>query len=138
LAFLLTAVMVLLSMLVFDVQAYLGLYAMGFIVLEAVASSSTGMVLGGLVKDVEAANGAGNAIAFPMMFLSGAFWSVEMMPEYMQVVARFLPLYHFHQGLMELMILQNPGEALFSFWVLLGFAAVFIVLASKVTRWKDM
>jgi len=138
LAFALTAVMILVAILVFGAQAYLGPYAIGLIFLGAVAFCSVGIVLGGLIKDVEAASGAGNAIAFPMMFLSGAFIHVETFPDYLQTVARLLPLYYFHQGLREIMILQNPSDALIAYLVLGVFALIFIVLAIKTTRWKDI
>jgi len=77
LAFSLTAVMILVAVLVFGAQAHLGPYAIGLIFLGSVAFCSVGIVLGGLIKDVEAASGAGNAIAFPMMFLSGAFIPID-------------------------------------------------------------
>ncbi len=113
-------------------------FQIGFIITGAIAFSSIGMVPCGFVKDVEPASGAGNAIAFPMMFLSGAFWSIEMMPEYLQTVAMFLPLYHFHQGLMQIMILQNPPQALWPFIIVLTFAVVFTILAARVTKWKEL
>ncbi|MEF8873938.1 MAG: ABC transporter permease [Candidatus Thermoplasmatota archaeon] len=138
LAFLLTAVMILIAILVFDAQAYPGPYAVGLIFLGAVAFCSVGIVLGGLIRDVEAASGAGNAIAFPMMFLSGAFIPIETFPDYLKTVARFLPLYYFHQGLREIMILQNPSEAMIAYVVVGIFGLFFIILAIKTTKWKDM
>ncbi len=138
LAFGLTAVMILVAILVFGAQAYPGPYAIGLIFLGAVAFCSVGIVMGGFIKDVEAASGAGNAIAFPMMFLSGAFIPVETFPDYLQTVAKFLPLYYFHQGLREIMILQNPSDALLAYLVIGIFALIFIVLAVKTTRWKDI
>ncbi len=138
LAFGLTAVMLLVAVLVFEAQAYPGLYAIGLIFLGAVAFCSVGIVLGGLIKDVEAASGAGNAIAFPLMFLSGAFIPVETFPDYLQTVAKLLPLYYFHQGLREIMILQNPEGAFMAYIVVGVFAALFVVLAVKTTRWKDI
>ena len=138
LAFVLTAIMILIGMILFNVRVFPDIYAVGFILVGAITFSAIGMVLGGFIKDVEAASGAGNAIAFPMMFLSGAFWSVQMMPEYLQSIAEVLPLYHFHQGLINIMILGNPGEALHHLLVILGFTVVFILLAFKTTRWKEL
>jgi len=137
-AFGLTAVMILVAILVFGARAYPGPFAIGLIFLGAVAFCSVGIVMGGLIEDVEAASGAGNAIAFPMMFLSGAFIHVESFPDYLQIVARMLPLYYFHQGLREIMILQNPSDALFAYLVIGVFAIIFIILAIKTTRWKDI
>lgn len=138
LAFILTAVMILLGVALFGVQVYPGPIAMILILLGSIAFSSVGMVMGGIIKDVEAASGAGNAIAFPMMFLSGAFWPIENMPEYLQTVAKVLPLYYFHQGLRNIMILDNPSESGLAFAVIGGFALVFIIVAIKTTNWKEL
>ncbi|MFW6196306.1 MAG: ABC transporter permease [Thermoplasmatota archaeon] len=138
LAFILTAVMILLGVALFGVQVYPGPLAMILILLGSLAFSSVGMVMGGIIKDVEAASGAGNAIAFPMMFLSGAFWPIENMPEYLQTVAKVLPLYYFHQGLRSIMILDNPSESGLAFAVIGGFALIFIIIAIKTTSWKEL
>lgn len=138
LAFVLTGVMIILGWVIFDVRVIPDFYALLLIFVGAVAFCSVGMVLGGVIKDVEAASGAGNAIAFPMMFLSGAFWPIEMMPHYLQVVAKFLPLHYFHDGLRQIMVLGNPENALNAFLILSVFAVVFIVIALKITRWKEL
>ena len=138
LAFMLTAVMVIFGWIIFDVHALPNIYAILLIFMGAVTFSSIGMILGGVIKDVEAASGAGNAIAFPMMFLSGAFWPIEMMPGYLQTIAKFLPLYYFHDGLRSIMIMDNPSGASLSFLIMGVLAVVLIVIATKVTRWKEL
>jgi len=138
LAFMLMLAMIALGWLIFGVQAIPGPYALLLIFMGTVVFCSIGMVLGGIFKDVEAASAAGNAIAFPMMFLSGAFWPVEMMPDFMQGVARCMPLYYFHDGLRQIMIYQNPTQALVPFAILGVLAAVFVYLAIKITKWKEL
>lgn len=138
LAFMLMLVMVGLGWLIFGVQAIPDVYALALIFMGAVVFCSIGMVLGGVLKSVEAASAAGNAIAYPMMFLSGAFWPVEIMPSFMQTVARCLPLYHFHDGLRQIMIYQNPAQALLPFAIFGVLAAVFVYLAIKITKWKEL
>ena len=138
LAFALTAVMIAVGWVVFDVRILPGFFAILLIVLGAVAFCSVGIVLGNVIKDVEATSGVGNAIGFPMMFLSGAFWPIEMMPGYLQTVAKFLPLYYFHDGLRSIMVYQSPALPTVSFLVLGIFAATFILLAIKVTKWKEL
>ncbi|MBU7014654.1 MAG: ABC transporter permease [Theionarchaea archaeon] len=137
LAFILTGVMIALGWVVFDVRLVPDAYALSLVFVGAVAFCSVGMVLGGVIKDVEAASGAGNAIAFPMMFLSGAFWPIEQMPDYLQEVARVLPLHYFHDGLLQIMVYKNPGNAGMGFVVLGCFAAVMMVIAVKITKWKE-
>lgn len=97
-----------------------------------------GRIKDGGCKMLETATGVGNAIAFPMMFLSGAFWPIEIMPDYLQFVAKLLPLYYFHQGLRNIMILNNLDQAFTSFLVLGVLAILFIPLAIKVTKWKEL
>jgi ABC-2 type transport system permease protein len=136
LAFVLTAIMIMIGWLVFGVRALPNAYALSLIFLGSIVFCSIGIVLGGIIKDVEAATGAGNAIAFPMMFLSGAFWPIEMMPSYLQTVAKFLPLYYFHDGLRNIMFYENPAPLSFSILGIL--AIIFIAMAIKVTRWKEL
>ncbi len=138
LAIVLTLLMVFLGRLIFNIQAVPNFFAWLLIFIGAITFCSMGMVLGGIIKDVEAATGVGNAIAFPMMFLSGAFWPVEIMPDYLQFVAKLLPLYYFHQGLRSIMTLDNIEGAFTSFLVLGVLAVVFIPLAIKVTKWKEL
>ncbi|MDI6642736.1 MAG: ABC transporter permease [Candidatus Hodarchaeaceae archaeon] len=138
LAFMLMLVMIALGWVIFGVQVIPSPYALALIFMGALVFCSIGMVLGGVLKDVEAATAAGNAIAFPMMFLSGAFWPVEMMPGFMQGVAKCMPLYYFHDGLRQTMIYQNPAQALVPFVILGVLAVVFVYLAIKVTKWKEL
>lgn len=138
LAFSLAVVMILLSHLLFGTQGIPNLLSVLLLLLGTVAFCAMGITLGGVIKDVEAATAAGNLIAFPMMFLSGAFWPVEMMPGFMQTIARCMPLYYFHEGLRQAMIFGNAADSLPSLLVLAFLSLVFVSLAVKVTRWKDL
>jgi ABC-2 type transport system permease protein len=60
------------------------------------------------------------------------------MPNYLQIVAKLLPLYYFHDGLRKAMILRIPEHTITSFIILGALAALFTVLAVKVTRWKEL
>ena len=138
LAFLLMIVMVSLSMLIFGTRPTIDIVVLLLVFMGAVAFCAIGMTLGGGIKDVEAAVGAGNAIAFPMMFLSGAFWPLEMMPAYMQFIAKIFPLYYFHDGLRSAMIYGNSTVILQSFAVLLITAGIFLAIGTRLTKWKDL
>ncbi|MBU7033425.1 MAG: ABC transporter permease [Theionarchaea archaeon] len=138
LAFILTGIMIFLGWILFDVTILPDIYTLLLIFLGAIAFCTVGMVLGGIIKDVEAASGAGNAIAFPMMFLSGAFWPLEFMPDYLQTIAKFLPLHYFHDGLMQLMIYETPANSLRAFIIIGIFGAVFLLIAVKITKWKEL
>jgi len=99
--------------------------------------SGIGMVLSGFIKDVEAASAIGNAIAFPMMFLSGTYFPLELMPPYLQAVSKALPLTYLSDGLKNAMIYKNPEGAYLNMAIVGVLAVVFIVVGSVVTRWKE-
>lgn len=138
LALMLMTVMIALGWAVFGIKAIPDIYAILLILLGSIAFCSMGVFLGGLVKDVEAATALGNTIAFPMMFLSGSFWPLEIMPGYMQQIAQTLPLYYFSEGLRQTLILQKPEAALTPFIILATLSAIFILAATLTTKWKDL
>jgi ABC-2 type transport system permease protein len=63
----------------------------GFI-LSSLSFFVIGFVLAGTLPTVRAAWVAGMVLLYPMMFLSGAFFPLDMLPETVQKVAAFLPL----------------------------------------------
>ncbi len=137
LGFLLTAVAIAVGYVAFGVRATPSLVGIALIVAGAVAFAGLGMLLAGLVKDVEAVTGLGNSIAFPMMFLAGTFWPIEAMPDFLQAVARYLPLTYLAEGLRADLILHDQQAALSSLLVILALAAVFIGIGSLATRWRE-
>ena len=64
-------------------------------------------------------------IIFPQIFLCGVIWPVEQMPEYLQWLAKFLPLTYAVDGLRDIMLAgKNLLDVWFELVVLVGFAAV--------------
>lgn len=138
LAVVLAGVMVLVAHLAFGVTVIPGPLSIALILLGAIAFSGLGITLGSFINDADAATSLGNAIAFPMMFLSGVFWEISLMPEYLQTVAKLMPLYHFHRGLRRLMILDTTDGTLLPF-VILGIGSiVFLAMAIHVSQWRDL
>ena len=70
----LTGIMIGVGWVVFNVRVIPDAFTIVMIFLGSVMFSGIGMTLSGLIKDVEAASAIGNAIAFPMMFLSGTYF----------------------------------------------------------------
>lgn len=71
----------------------------------------------------------------PQFFLCGLLWPVEQLPEYLQWIAKFLPLTYAVDGLREIML---HGKNLLDVWVdlsvLIGFAVGMSVLAAFSLR----
>ncbi|MBI2379998.1 MAG: ABC transporter permease [Gammaproteobacteria bacterium] len=115
------------SYLALLVLAALGALAM--IALGLLTASSTG--------SEEFAGGLLNVLSWPMMFLSGVWFSLEGTPPLLQQAAQFLPLTHLVDGARAVM---NDGAGLIEIAphlaVLAGMTAVLMAISAKLFRWE--
>jgi ABC-2 type transport system permease protein len=95
------------------------------------------MILTRIVKEAQSASAAANAVLFPMMFLSGSFFPLEMMPDLLQAFARVLPLYYVNEGLRASMLFHDNGAALSYAAIIGAIAAIVFILGITVTRWEE-
>jgi ABC-2 type transport system permease protein len=137
LAALSTAVILLVSYAVFHVALRIDAWLPLFVVLAVFAFVGLGMVLARVAREAESAAAAANAVMFPMMFLSGTFFPVEMMPEFLQKTAKMLPLYYVNEGLRASMVLADTMAALRCSLVIGAFAAVVFVLGMMTTTLNE-
>ena len=135
--FILTGAMIAVGYVVFNVVAIPSPLGVVLIILGAAAFSGLGMLIAGTLKDVEAVSGLANAIAFPMMFLSGAFWPVEIMPKFMQTIAKYLPLTFLAEGLRADMVLGDPDTTLRSLTLVILVTVVFVLGGVLATKWRE-
>ena len=121
----------------FGTHSTITLLALAMIPAGAFLFVSLGMLLGVAIKDPESGAAVANAIGFPMMFLSGSFFPLDMMPHFLQVVATALPLTYFNNGLRDTMVYGNTGGALVNLAVVLVVGLIFFVLSSRLMSWKE-
>ena len=133
----LAAIMIGIGWLIFNVRVIPDANTIVMILLGSIMFSGIGMALSGFIKDVEAASAIGNAIAFPMMFLSGTYFPIEIMPEYLRTVSNALPLTYFSQGLKSAMLYKDPEGIYLNMAIVAVLAVVFIIVGALVTRWKS-
>jgi ABC-2 type transport system permease protein len=127
----------LVSYAVFNVSLRIDVWLPAFIVLEVFAFAGIGMILTRAAKEAESAMAAANAIMYPMMFLSGSFFPLEMMPGFLQKIARLLPLYYGNEGLRAAMVFADSMTALRCSAIIGAFAAVVFVVGIMTTKWED-
>ena len=132
----LTGIMIGLGWLLFNVRIVPDALSIVLILLGSMMFSGIGMTLSGFIKDVEAASAIGNAIAFPMMFLSGTYFPLEIMPSYIQSISKVLPLTYFSEGLKASMLYHYPEGVYINMAIVAVLAVVFIIVGALVTRWK--
>jgi ABC-2 type transport system permease protein len=95
------------------------------------------MLVGIATKSVESASVLGNIITFPMMFLSGTFFPISIMPDYLRSIAHVLPLYYIIDGLNNVMVYGNYATALVDITIIAAVALVIFVAAAKLFRWRE-
>lgn len=132
------AILLVVGKLLFDLRItgdLLSLTAM--LALGAFAFLAIGFLISGVARNTEVADSVSNAIAFPMMFLSGIFFPVDAAPSWMKPITQIMPLTYFANALRDIMV---HGMTLFAVWgdvlVMLGTAAVALVLAVRFFRWE--
>ena len=136
-AALLTAVMLTVGWIVFGIQALPDILSAALIVMGVAAFTGLGILIGGSIRDADAVTAAGNLLTFPQMFLSGAFWPIELMPPIMQQIAQYTPLYHFHNALRHTLITGSLEQATTSVVIVVAVTALAVMLAVALTKWKD-
>ena len=108
-----------------------------FLILGPMMFCSLGMLVGTITKTVETASVVGNIITFPMMFLSGTFFPISLLPAYLQSAAHVLPLFYIVEGLNNVMVYGNIGAALIDIAVTLVITLVVFFAAAKLFRWRE-
>jgi ABC-2 type transport system permease protein len=116
-----------------------GNYALiaGFVVLGALTFTSIGYVIASFARTEEAANGMTSIVQFPLMFLSGIFFPLEVMPEWLRGVATFMPLTYLGDALRQTMVGGTPFAPLgVDALVLAGWLVVTLAISARFFRWQ--
>jgi ABC-type multidrug transport system permease subunit len=107
------------------------------VTLGALALISLGLIVAARVRSEEVAAGFLNVMTWPMMFLSGVWFSLEGAHPWLAHVSRLLPLTHLIDGARAIML---DGASLWDIrlqvGVLAAMAATFLALGSWLFRWQ--
>ena len=74
----------------------------------ALAFNAIGYLISSFSNTNEAYMGVANIVSFLMMFVSGIFFPIETMPEWLQPISNILPLTYFADGLRDSMVYNTP------------------------------
>jgi ABC-2 type transport system permease protein len=122
---------------VFGAHVTLTVGLIPFLVLGPMLFAALGMLVGTVTKNPETAGVIGNIVTFPMMFLSGTFFPISTMPQYLQTAAHVLPLFYVIEGLNNVMVFGNIAGALNDLAVLAVITTVIFALAIKLFKWRE-
>ncbi len=137
LSFISTLVILAVGILVWGLTIKVNIFLPVLIISTSFMFSGLGMIIGRFVKEEETADMAGGAITFPMMFLAGTFFPLDQMPEFLQTIAQFLPLYYVNEALRYSMIHADLEKTLFFTAFVFVFALVFFIIGVFLTKWKE-
>lgn len=130
----------LIGVLVFGANLYINPITLIIVFLiGALSFNALGYFFSSFSKTTEAYMGVANICSFLMMFLSGVFFPIETMPEWIQPISSILPLTYFAEGLRESMVYET-GIATAALWAGIGvmviWGAVTFLLGSLLYKRK--
>lgn len=105
------------------------LWLLILVVMANVVFLNLGFIVGAIAKNVRAADGLANAVALPMMFFSGTFFSNDSLPKVVAAVVDYLPLSPLLDAMRGVALEAKP------FWAYpteLAILAAWIVVSSVV------
>lgn len=98
---------------------------------------SIGLVFASRMRSEELAGGVLNLITFPMLALSGVFFSLEGSPQILRTISRGFPLTHFIEAARKIML---DGATLVqvapNLLVLGGLTVAFLLLSAALFKWE--
>lgn len=107
-------------------------------IVGAISLVSLGLVISARVTSEELAGGLLNLINWPMMMLSGVWFSLEGAPDAVQAAANIFPLTHVLNSARAVMLdgatLIDVGPSLIA---LTALSAVFFAIGAKIFRWEQ-
>jgi ABC-2 type transport system permease protein len=129
--------MVAVGVLAWGAHVTLTVWLIPFLIIGPMLFASLGMLVGTVTKNPETAGVIGNIVTFPMMFLSGTFFPISIMPTYLQTIAHVLPLFYIIEGLNNVMVYGNIMGALIDLAVVAVITAVIFTAAIKLFKWRE-
>jgi ABC-2 type transport system permease protein len=105
--------------------------------LGAINMISLGLLIAARVTSEETAGGLLNVVSWPMMFLSGVWFSLEGTNPIMQHIAELLPLTHVTAAARAIMIdAAGLAQVSYHLLVLLAQSIVFLFIGAYAFRWE--
>ncbi len=99
---------------------------------------SIGLLVGAIAKTEEAATAMANFVVLPMAFLSGSFFDISAAPAWLRGVSKVFPLRWMNDGLLDVLARGQGASAIVApIGVLLAFATVITLVATRVFSWDD-
>jgi ABC-2 type transport system permease protein len=132
-----TLIIVGIGVLLFGVSVLQPLAVAALVILGAVTFVSIGYVIASYARTEDSANTLASVVQFPLMFLSGIFFPIAFMPQWLQPVAALLPLTYLGDALRQTMVGGAAYAPLYvDVLVLAGWLVVSFLISARFFRWQ--
>ncbi len=132
-----TVIIISIGAVLFGVSVLEPLAVAALVVLGAVTFVSIGYVIASWARTEDSANTLASVVQFPLMFLSGIFFPIAFMPQWLQPVAAFLPLTYLGDALRQTMVGGAAYAPLYvDVLVLAGWLIVTFLISARYFRWQ--
>lgn len=109
----------------------------GMVILGALTFLTMGFMMSAFAKTQESAMPLLMMVQFPMMFLSGIFFPVEIMPGFMRPIMDAMPLTYLGDSIRQIMVESSALHSnLVNIGVLIGWFAVCLIVAVRFFKWE--
>ncbi|MFA5375378.1 MAG: ABC transporter permease [Dehalococcoidia bacterium] len=137
-AMLQAALIIIIARLVFGVPIMGNwFYLIGFIILGTLTFLAMGYMLSAFAKNQQTLMPLIMAVQFPMMFLSGIFFPLEMMPGFMRPIMDAMPLTYLADSVRQIMVESSAMHSHIINLAVLGvWFVVCLVLAVRFFKWE--
>lgn len=133
-----TLLLIAIGVLFFEVKIAGSLLLFLLVLLTGIITfTSMGFAISGLINSAVTQSAAAHAIQWPMIFMCGSFFPIDLLPELLQHLARVLPLTYFVNSLRAVLIEgQGLGESSVDLLVLLIWTTCCFIVSIKIFRWE--
>jgi len=133
-----TIIIIAVGKLMFDVAILGNIFVLiGWLLLSILMFIAIGFFVAAIAKTEESGNAITQLINFPMLFLSGVFFPVTGLPDWLQVVVKAFPLTYTVDALKQVMINAPPiSTPLVNLLVQAAWLIVMTVLSIRFFKWE--
>lgn len=106
------------------------------VIVGSLAFLAIGFAISGIARNAETAASYANLVTFPMLFLSGVFFSIDSAPAWLVPITKVLPLAYLVDALRAVMTRDKGlGDVWIDLAVLLGTFAAALAVSVRFFRW---
>ncbi len=123
--------------LIFGISLNINIMMILMVIAGGLVFSGLGNIIASFVKDEDTATNAASAMTFPLMFVSGSFFSVGAMPWFLQYLADISPLTYLNNGLRAAMVTGNSSDVLTNLAIVGVLGVILFVIGAATLKWKE-